>query len=169
MEALELFKESLDWLEKNYNNYKFFTERDIVWTIQNYLIYEIAKRNLHYRVFNDWPILAGEKRSLCADIVIKKNDNIEIAAEFKYEPNHTRKDFPESKLKQPVVFWGGKSNEHSVEQDIKRAEKFVKSGKAKKGFSIFIDEGGFFRGKEPHPGSHWEDWGNIAVLIFRIE
>lgn len=163
-----LFKESLEWLKNNYDRYEFFMERDIVWTLQQRLREKVRKMGLPYRIVNDWPMKKGERRSLCADLVIIQNDQVRLAAEFKYEPDHEREeDFSENKLKASVVFWSG---EHSVEEDIRRIGQFSTNKKYAddfRGVSIFIDEGGKFYGKrEAFPGSQWEKWGKkTAVLI----
>lgn len=164
-----LFKESLEWLKNNYDRYEFFMERDIVWTIQKHLREKVGRMGLlSYRIVNDWPMLPGKGRSLCADLVIIQKDQVRFAAEFKYEPDHEReKDFSENKLKASVVFWSGA---HSVEEDVKRIRKFSTNKKYAddfRGVSIFIDEGGKFYGKrEAFQGSQWEKWGKkTAVLI----
>lgn len=159
MEALELFKESLEWLKNNYNNFYFFKERDIVWEIQKYLIKLIKEKELSYKILNDYPMVRHGKFSILCDLVIMEGEKVNIAIEFKYEPNHKREDI--SKCKFPVVSW------NSVEKDIKRVKEFIERGKARIGYSIFIDEGGFFCKREAHPESQWEDWGKICVLISR--
>ena len=101
--ATQLFEEAILWLRANYKNYRFFVERDIVWTIQTHVISVIEKEKLPYKVMNDYPILHGKRRSLCADIAILGLDELsELVAEFKYEPAHKREDIPRSKF--PVVF-----------------------------------------------------------------
>ena len=35
--AVELFENTLNWLQENYFNFRFFTERDVVWTLQTHL------------------------------------------------------------------------------------------------------------------------------------
>jgi len=165
MDARELFEQSLKWLEETYSQKKFFTERDIVWTIQNYLSEQIAKNNLPYKVLCEWPITTdGNKKSSWADLVIMKGLDIEIAAEFKYEPNHKRiEDFSVNKLKNDVVFW----DKQGVGEDVQRVKKFSEERKAKTACSIFIDEGKRFRKREAFNGSQWHDWKNadVSVLI----
>ena len=93
MEASELFENAIAWLKDNYGQFQFFVERDLVWTVQTYLFSQIKEYGLPYRVFNDYPILPGNRRSLCADLAILNTDSlVEVAAEFKYEPSHTRGD-----------------------------------------------------------------------------
>ncbi len=163
MNAEKLFMQTLEWLRDNYDKYKFFTERDVVWTVQMHLIDEIKKNNLTYKIYNDWPIEKGERRSRCVDLVIMQGDKLKLAAEFKYEPDHKRKDFSEKKLKQAVVFWKG---ENSVEKDIGRIKKYVEEDKAKIGYSVFIDEGKRFREKDAIIGTSWHDWNSVSVLIY---
>jgi len=164
MNASDLVKESFEWLKSNYTSFTFFAERDVVWTIQTYLIKRIKEENLSYKVFNDYPIKKGTGRSFSADIVIVNDEQVEVAVEFKYEPKHERIDIDPAKLKNTVVFWG----DDGVAKDIKRVKEFVAEGRAKKACAIFIDEGRLFKDKqnrEPHPGSYWEDWGEEAALI----
>lgn len=159
--AVDIFEESLDWLRTNYSAYKFFVERDVVWTLQNHLRNEIERNGVGLKVFNDYGILPGDRRKFSADLALIGIDNkIEVAAEFKYEPSHTRHDIPREKL--PVVGWG----DEGVAKDIKRIEEFVGSGLVKKAYAILIDEGRYFRPRVAHPNSQWVDWPHgISVLI----
>jgi hypothetical protein len=91
-----------------------------------------------------------------------KEGVVYVAVEFKYEPSHERMDIPPEKF--PVVFWG----KEGVVKDIQRIRDFVEKGVAKKGFSIFIDEGGYFKHKEPHPDSKWKEWDNGVWMLFNF-
>src|SRR6266700_1948153 len=65
------------------------------------------EQGLPFRVFHDYPILPGKRRSLCVDLAILNTDSlVEVAVEFKYEPSHNRSDIWPTKLKPSVVFWG---------------------------------------------------------------
>lgn len=162
-EAQELFESSIEWLRQNYGNFKFFTERDLVWTVQTHILSLIEENELHYKIFNDYPILPGKNRSLSADLaILNEKDEIEVAVEFKYEPSHKRKDIPKTKF--PVVFWG----DDGVGKDVKRIQEFIEKEKAKLAYSVFIDEGGSFRKREPHPRSKWLDWGSTDNLNYEI-
>ena len=164
MESIALFQESLDWLKDHYRQYQFFTERDIVWTMQTYLNKEIKEHQLPYRVLTEWPIEQGNRKSLCADLAIMQGSVIEIAAEFKYEPDHDRKeDFSEKKLNSNIVAW----NKHGIGDDVARVQRFVKDKKANVACSIFIDEGKRFRHREAFAESQWHDWekASVSVLI----
>lgn len=160
--ATQLFEEAILWLRANYKNYRFFTERDLVWTIQTHLIIAIEEEKLPFKVMNDYPILRGKRRSLCVDIAILDfEEHPELVAEFKYEPAHKREDIPPSKF--PVVFWN-----EGILKDIERIHTFTSSDftgdrTAKVAYALFIDEGSHFKQKEPPPGSSWEDW-NISIL-----
>ncbi len=164
MEATELFEEALRWLQREYKEYKFFAERDIVWTVQLRILQEIERAGLSYRVFNDHTMWRGVR----ADLAILDGDSVEVAAEFKYEPSHDRRadrggDIWPSKLDPSVVFWRGKDG--SVEKDVQRVRDYVEQGKATAAYSVFIDEGGRFNWRDPHPGTEWIDWGHgIWVL-----
>jgi len=159
----ELFENTIAWLQSNYSSYHFYVERDIVWTVQTHIQQQITQQDLPCKIFNDYPILPGTNRSLSADLVILTTDHeIALAAEFKYEPSHSRTDIQKQKL--PVVVWGA----DGVGKDIARIFEFVEKGKAKAAYSIFIDEGGYFHKRNPHERSRWIDWGN-GVWILRSQ
>lgn len=48
--AVELFENTLNWLQENYFNFRFFTERDVVWTLQTHLQQQIVESKLNYQV-----------------------------------------------------------------------------------------------------------------------
>ena len=37
-EVEKIFENAIEWLKNNYNNYNFYLERDIVWTVQKKLL-----------------------------------------------------------------------------------------------------------------------------------
>ena len=45
MESSELFENAIAWLKDNYSQFQFFVERDVVWTLQNYLVSQIKENN----------------------------------------------------------------------------------------------------------------------------
>jgi len=150
--SIEIFEDAIEWLKENYDTFSFYTERDVVWTVQNHITEDIKKQDLPYKIYNDFPILPGKRRSLCTDLaILNKENSIEVAAEFKYEPSHYRRDIWPTKF--PVVFWG----KEGVGKDVGRISDFVSSGKAKHAIVCFIDEDGYFRRREPHIGSEWID------------
>jgi len=161
----ELINIAFDWLQDTYFQHHFFVERDIVWTLHKKLIYLIQEMELPYQVFNDHPILPGNRRSLSVDLcIVNKEDKIQVAIEFKYEPAHNRSDILKTKF--PVVIWGV----GGVTDDVERVRQYVQRGKAQVAYFIFIDEGGFFRHRSPHPGTQWIGWKNgIWVLFSRVE
>ena len=161
--ASELFNGAMIWLRDNYMKYRFFTERDVVWTLQLRIEEVIREEGLPYRVFNDYGVAPRTR----ADLVLRDADaTIDLAAEFKYEPSHDRKvslggDIMDGKF--PVVFWKDPSG--SVGKDITRVREFVESGLVKEAQSVFIDEGGYFLRREPFEGAEWKDWGEgVSVL-----
>jgi hypothetical protein len=159
--ATELFENTLKWLRDNYAGFQFFLERDVVWTVQNRIIEQIKELALPYRIFNDYPMLPGKRRSLSTDLaILGLDDSVEVAAELKYEPSHRRTDLLASKF--PVVFWG----EDGVAKDLRRIQEFVAQSKAKVAYSVFIDEGGYFRNRQSHLGSEWIDWGNGVWVLY---
>ena len=158
--AKKLFEQALEWFRSNYGNYEFFTERDVVWVIQQKLREMIAKNLLSFEVYNDFPIVKARRRSLTTDLaILNKQNEVELAIEFKYEPDHQRgvginKNIWPSKLSPSVVFWG----KEGVKKDVERARQYVDQKKAKLAITIFIDEGCLFRHREPHQNTKWVDW-----------
>src|SRR4051794_7865721 len=74
IEAAALFAGAMEWLRINYSAYIFFCERDIVWTLQTYLIQQIAQQNRPYHVYNEYQHI---------DLVITDAANkMLLAAEF---------------------------------------------------------------------------------------
>jgi hypothetical protein len=153
--ANDIYRDAIAWFVNHYDEYTFYTERDLVWTIQNRIVSILAEHDCPFRVFNDYPIQRAERRSFCADLTIVsiETNQIQLAAEFKYEPDHSRDDIPKSKF--PVVFWG----KDGVGKDIERAQTFVRENLTPICYTEFIDEGGAFRHRDPHPTSTWESWG----------
>jgi hypothetical protein len=163
MEATNLFESAITWLQHNYAAVPFYTERDIVWTVQTHLTREIARQQLPYRVFNDYPMLPGRRRALSADLVLLNQAGmVVVAAEFKYEPSHKRQDIWPGKF--PVVFWG----DAGVGKDIGRIHDFVALQKAQVAYALFIDEGGTVRQRPPHPGSAWRHWGTYDTPTLEV-
>ena len=167
--ATALFEGALTWLEESYGDYRFFQERDLVWVIQRRISDEIASQRLPYRVFNDHTIIGRERADL---VILDSDDTAVLVAEFKYEPSHARSSKRGGDIwytKFDVVFWtAGQKEQGSVEKDIQRVRNYVKSDKAKVGYSILIDEGRHFRRRDPFPGSEWVDWpSGVSVLLSR--
>lgn len=153
----DLFEQVIGWLRSTYDEHAFYRERDVVWTVQKRLVREIKERALPFKVFNDYRVVPQIRKS--ADLVVTSEvGDVEVAAEFKYEPSHYRDDILKNKL--PAVFWGAAPSEakDSVGHDVERAREYVESGKAKMACSIFVDEGAHFRHRRPFPGSRWIDW-----------
>ena len=166
--ASKLFWAAIDWLRESYSRHRFVTERDVVWTVQKRLIEEVLRQGLPYRIFNDFPVLKGKRRGISADLVVLgAEESVEVAAEFKYEPSHRRRNLDIWHTKFPVVSWGS----DGVAKDIVRVRNFVEQGAAGNAFSLFIDEGGAFAHRQPHSGSRWERWNigegmpEISVLV----
>lgn len=150
-----LFEDGIAWLQQHYGELEFWVEGDIVWTVQTHLRQRVADGGLCWTVLNDYPMLPGPRRSLSADLVIRDADGeVLVAAEFKYEPSHDRVEFRALLGKLPVVFWGIEG----VAKDIVRIRKFVETGTARTAYSVFIDEGRYFRNRPAHPGAEWCDW-----------
>ena len=161
MDAATLFENTMDRLRDAYGEHRFFVERDIVWTVQLRLLQEAEQASLPYRVLNDYALF-GKTR---ADLAILSGGAVEVAAEFKYEPSHARSgEFGPGKF--PVVAWTG---EGSVAKDVQRVHDYAAQGNAKTAYAVFIDEGGYFRRRDPHPGGEWRDWGNgVSALWTKV-
>ena len=153
--ASGLFEEAVHWLRDHYGQFEFWVERDLVWTVQTRLRTLIGERLLPYQVFNDYPLIPGPPRGRSADLVIgDAGKEILVAAEFKYEPSHHRAEFLELPGKLPVVFWG----DDGVAKDVARIQAFVEQGGAATAFAVFVDEGRYYRHRQPHPWTVWRDW-----------
>ena len=180
-----LFEEVLDWLKLNYEKFNFHKERDIFWTIQKKISQTIKEESLPFKIYDEYPIMPGNRCSIRVDLAILKNNTIpkqgnlvEVAAEFKYEPDHSRKDMltffydkqGNIKTKFPIVFW-----KEGVGKDIDNARDYFSLKLAKTSYSIFIDEGGYFRNKAPFVGSRWIDFHlntkelkMVSILWFKL-
>ncbi len=123
MSPASLFEAVMDWSKTSYGQHMFFVERDLVWTIQNRVALEIVERGLPLRVFNDYPILPGNRRSLGTDLALLTcGGAVEVAIKFKYEPSHRRGGIDIWPTKFPVIGWS------NVAHDMARAKKFVGLG-----------------------------------------
>ena len=70
MDATELFENAMKWLRQHYTDYRFFAERDIVWTVQLWLHSEIDRQALSFSVFNDHTLIDSPRAS--ADLVLSQ-------------------------------------------------------------------------------------------------
>jgi hypothetical protein len=161
--ASELVEAALAWLQREYHGFRFFAERDVVWTLQLRLCDQIASQGLPYCVFHGFRMAPGVSADLA---VLDSSSAVEVAVELKYEPSHRRHDIDQKKF--PVCFWG----DDGVAKDITRARSFVASGVARSAYAIFVDEGSYFRHRPPHADSEWIDWGEtpgVSVLWSRFD
>jgi hypothetical protein len=153
MLANQLVEDAIRWLQEHYDEFSFYQERDVVWTMQSHLAAEIRRQGLDLRVWNDYPMFREGRHAQSADLVLQDPaGRVQVAVEFKYEPSHDRLDIQRQKL--PVVFWGSEGVAH----DVDRIRRFVEDGKAHVAYALFVDEGRYFRHRDPHPGSRWIDW-----------
>lgn len=168
MESVELFENAMDWLEEHYEEFRFFMERDVVWTVQTQIIREIEGKNLPYRVFNDFPIAPENRRSQLADLaILNSRGSVEVAVEFKYEPSRDRGsdlggDIWHSKLESQVVSWS------DVAKDIKRVVDYVDRGWADIAYAVLIDEGSrlYRYHSQPPQDSVWLDWKHCRRVLW---
>lgn len=181
MDSSSMFEKAIDWLIENYEKFNFYKERDIVWTMQKKITEMIRENNLPYKVYEDYPIMPGTRRSISVDLAILEKDSIhrqgntiEVAAEFKYEPDHSREDmltffFDEQdnrKTKFPLCFW-----KEGIVKDIEKAKQYFELNLCRNSYSCFIDEGRYFRYNTPFDGSEWKDYQinskKISLLWFK--
>jgi len=170
--SARLFEEAVMWLKANYRYFRFFTERDIVWTLQLHLLEEIERQRLPLRVFDNHKM--PNKRQVDLALLDRGTGSVHVAVELKYEPDHARTDISAGKLSPSKAFWDSNRN-RGVVQDIDRIVNLIKSGHSKVGYVIFIDEGGHHSWREPPNDSIWDDsWGKspysgntMAVLLFK--
>jgi len=107
-----------------------------------------------YKVFNDYPMLPGSRRSLSTDLaVVDTKGQVLVAIEFKFEPSHRRLDIMRQKL--PVIGWS------DAARDIERVRTYVELQKSRVAYAVLIDEGGCFRHRQPPNGSKWIDWSSL--------
>ena len=142
----------LERLRHSYGSYTFFTERDLVWTLQGWFREELLHRDLPHRVFSDFPMLPGSRRALSADLALVLDGKADVVFELKYEPSHNRKRVDIWENKFPVVNW------KDVVNDTVRIEQFVKAEKCRKAYAMLIDEGQYFRKRTISGNGRWEDW-----------
>jgi hypothetical protein len=158
----ELLEQALEWFKFNYDDY--FAERDIVCVFQRKLKETITQNNLSFRVYHNFQIGQIGQADL---VMLNEKNEIELAIEFKYEPDRQREriDFWPTKL--PVV-----ASFKEVEKEVKRVKLYVNQKKAKSAVIIFVDEGGRYRHMKPPTNTEWIDYDcvgkrcrKIAVLL----
>lgn len=149
-----LLEQALGWFLASYGERPYFVERDVVWTIQTWLVRRVGELELTWQVRNDYAPLPGPRRAPGADIGIAVDGAAALLVEFKYEPSHRRTDIAQEKL--PVISW------QDVEKDAARVQRFVDAGRAPVALAVLIDEGGFFRTRPALPGGHWLDVGSAG-------
>ncbi len=79
-EAERLMTDGLGWLRATYPEHRIVVERDLVWTLQKWLACEVSSRELPLRVFNDYGVEPGLRRSLSADLVLLPVDQTSLLA-----------------------------------------------------------------------------------------
>jgi hypothetical protein len=129
--AASMFEDAIRWLRDTYDDRPYFVERDIVYTVQVRIWAQIRSGRLDWSVFNDYPMLPGPRKSLSADLAIRSGaDDVLLAAEFKFEPDHSRPDLLAHKF--PVIGWTDPM------KDIARIQEFVSAGKAPVAYAVLI-------------------------------
>jgi len=168
--AWRLFENAIAWLRQEYGNLRFFAERDIVFNLQTHILQAVTEQALPYKVFNDHPIPPRKRRADLAILDLK--DGVLVAVELKYEPAHSRSGVDILPSKFPVICW----EPDGVVEDIRRVQEFVREGAVRVAYSVFVDEGGYCRHRQPPHGSEWIDWGisafsphNVWILWCKVE
>src|SRR5712692_2062566 len=145
--AAAMFEEAIRWLRETYDERPYFLERDVVYAVQLRLWQVIREQETGWAVFNDYPMIRGTHRARSADLAICSGSTVLVAAEFKYEPAHSRSDLLAHKF--PVIDWAhsgaSKSSASSVLKDIERIREFVDAGEAGLAYAVLVDEGRHFR------------------------
>jgi hypothetical protein len=168
--AIQLFDEAILWLKSNYGHFRFFTERDIVWTLQLHLLEDIEKQRLTLMVFENHKMPNNTHIDLA--ILEQGTGAMLVGVELKYEPDHARTDIFPGKF--PKVFWNSERN-HGVVQDVERIDNLIDNGNSVLGFVLFIDEGRHHSWRKAPKGSIWDySWGKspysektMAILNFK--
>jgi hypothetical protein len=150
MDARRLFADTLDWLLEDYGRWRFFTGRDVVWSLQTRLLGEIERRGLGWSVAHDHGVLPGPARRFPSDLaVFDEAGGVALTVELRYEPSAVRRDLRAERL--PLVEWS------DVLGDLARAERIRRGGHARDAFALLLDEGGRFRDRVAPSGATWED------------
>lgn len=63
MRGAELLTEALAWLETTYRGHRFFNERDVVRTLQRWLLDRREIGGLPYRLIHDYPMAPGARKT----------------------------------------------------------------------------------------------------------
>lgn len=160
--ARTLLLDAIRAMRSTYRVVPFFVERDVVWTVQRWLLDEVARLGLPFDVRTEHAMEPGPRRALAADLAVLNRGGAVIAAvEFKYEPSHRRGDIPKTKF--PVVEWA------AVVSDFDRVRRWSAEGRCVVGLALFIDEGGHFRHREAPPCSAWHDWSESGVAVLATD
>jgi len=136
MDVEKVINEAESRTINKYQSSIFYTERDIVWTYQTILSELVSESMSNCKVYNDYGLLTGKKRSRSTDIVIiaeASKAKAIVAIEFKYEPDGKRTDIPKEKF--PVISWS------SYLKDIEKVKECVNKNKAETGIAYLLDEG----------------------------
>jgi hypothetical protein len=150
--AEDYFLESLAWLGVAYRGMPFWTERDVVYVLQQQLTDGLQRQATTWRVFNGHRVNPGESPPMSADLVIvAPSGEVTVGAEFKYEPCHRRTDIAKGKF--PVAVWT------DVIKDTVRAQLMVERG-AEVAYAICVDEGGWTKRRDRSMFEEHLEWDN---------
>lgn len=150
-----MFERAFEQLVNDYDQYRFFCERDIEWVLQLALRRDIERRGHDLAVFNAYAISPGQWLDLAvrspslvaASFGATPSDAIPLGIELKYEPSHARRDILPSKF--------DVCDFNDVCRDVDRIVAWAAAGCIEEGFAVFIDEGGRFKHRPAHPQGEW--------------
>jgi len=156
MDAPRFFTDALAWLLDDYGRWRFFTRRDVAWSLQRRLLDEFQRRGVAWGVAHDHGVLPGPRRRLPSDLaVLDEAGRVELAVELRYEPAASRGDLRRERL--PLVTWAQVLGDHA------RAERIRRGGHARNAMALLLDEGGRFRERSAPTGARWEDARGAAA------
>jgi hypothetical protein len=120
-----------------------------------------------WRLFNDYPMIPGPRRSLSADLaLLDARREVRLAVEFKYEPCHRRHDVLRDRL--PVTAWA------DIVKDIDRVRRYVQENRTDVAYAVVIDEGNYLARRDLTVYADRERWDGspchshaIDALMFR--
>ncbi len=174
MEVAELFENAIEWLRieyqrDDYETFRFSDEEDLVELVADRIKQEIEKSGLPYEVRREHLLLQYHAElQYHADLVILNRDGVvEVAAEFKYSRRGRASADP----------YFGKGIWDEFKEDDWRIQQYVKQGKAKVAYALFIDEAGYFHSRSlrrkvrdsqwRYPqGSKWINWGQGRWVLW---
>lgn len=144
MNANMIFEEAINNFKATYNDDVYYLERDVVFTFQKLIWKEIREVSecKNYKVFHELGLKNETEKVKNFDLAITRGNKYnkpELAIEFKYLPSLERKDKDIDKKKY------NQTNLKEILKDFDAIKQFEGSKNIKYLYSIFVDEGSFFK------------------------